>query len=417
MPTLTALPNEVLHQILLYFEHDPPTLLSLSLLTHNLHALARPHLYRHLALFVSTRSDPISAQYELLMRTLTHAPSPAPLVRHLVLSVHKGVAESHARANALLRLLPNLTTLRISAGRGRADFKPTFLASNPLPALTELVLDDPQLTVPVLLSWLALPALRALTLTLLFFPSHPSPTPPPPSTPSPLLSLNLGTRHIPPHLLSALLAHTPHLTSLSLAFPGPTPPRVAHNHPSALHPSAIAAALQPVQNSLRALHMGSGVLPPATAHDGSRLDLSAWPELRLVNVPAGVLFTTAGPARTGRDGIGALLPPALEVLQIDFDFGWGVLYLDDGWGAFRAAGHGAVERWKWAWLLEVARGKRGGRWPGLRAVRLEERIKQPRGFRYDRVVWQPPLDLLRAFEEVGVELVVWLRGPLPGRVR
>ncbi|MCJ1318340.1 hypothetical protein MMC15_003668 [Xylographa vitiligo] len=407
MPTLTTLPNEVLHQILLYVEHETATLLSLSLLTPALHTLARPHLYRHITLYVSTRRDPISARYELLMRTLKHAPSPAPLVRHLELTLPKGVAESYTRANALLRRLSGLTTLRISASRARTAFTPTFLAEVLLPELASLTVEDPQLSIPVLVSWLVSPALRSLTAPLLRFPAQPPDMPPPLMPPSPLAALNLGTTHVPLASLVALLDRMPRLERLSLAVPG---------LPTAYSPAAIAGGLDPVRASLRVLDVCSGVPPMEDlAHDGSRLDLSAFGALREVNVPAGCLFATKRPARKGRDGVGALLPGSLEVLQISFDFSWGILYLDDGFPAFQAAGHGAVERGKWAWLEELARGKKQGTWPGLRAVRLEERIKQPRGFRYDRLVWQPPGELAGLFEEVGVELVVWLRAPMTGK--
>ncbi|MCJ1401439.1 hypothetical protein MMC11_004652 [Xylographa trunciseda] len=414
MPTLTALPNEVLHQIILYLEHDLSALRKLSILNHNLYALTRPHLYRRINVFITTRKDPLSVGYDLFMRTLTHEPLPGPLVRHVVLMLQKGLVEIHTRANTLLRLLPGLVTLRIDAGHGRVGFTPTFLASNPLYALTELVLNDPQLTIPVLISWLALPSLHSVTTSVLYFPPNAPRMPASPSTPSALSSLKLGSTHIRPPLLHALLSHTPQLSALSLALPGlstPFAPRVTHNMMVALSPAEVAAALEPVQGSLRVLNLSSGVMTGWGGHDGTRMDFSAWSQLRELNVPASCLFATMGPARTGRDGIGRLLPRSLEVLQISFDFEWGVLYLDDGWAAFDAAGHGEVERWKWAWLEEIARGK-NERWPGLRAVKLEERIKQPKGFYYDRVVWMQPRELVELYKEVDVTLEVWLRQPL-----
>ena len=61
-------------------------------------------------------------------------------------------------------------------------------------------------------------------------------------------------------------------------------------------------------------------------------------------------------------------------------------------------------------MADLARAKLEGTLPALRSVRLEERIKQPRGFVYDRIVWTPPGELAGVFEDAEVELVVWLRG-------
>ena len=48
----------------------------------------------------------------------------------------------------------------------------------------------------------------------------------------------------------------------------------------------------------------------------------------------------------------------------------------------------------------------------LNDLTIEERIKHPKGFSFDRHVWQPPSHLRETLVREAIDLQVWLRKPM-----
>lgn len=67
---------------------------------------------------------------------------------------------------------------------------------------------------------------------------------------------------------------------------------------------------------------------------------------------------------------------------------------------------------RYTWLSELVQGSVGDEdGVGLRQIVIEERIKHPRGFRYGRLVWEPPSTMKNVCVNAGLDLSVWLRKP------
>jgi hypothetical protein len=73
----------------------------------------------------------------------------------------------------------------------------------------------------------------------------------------------------------------------------------------------------------------------------------------------------------------------------------------------------AKERKQLAWLWELLSMKKR-HLPELAFIWLEERIKAPRGFEYDRLPMPPAPPLAEALHDAGVKFRLWLRIPLIG---
>ena len=134
--------------------------------------------------------------------------------------------------------------------------------------------------------------------------------------------LDLGRAHIPPLELCKALKLASSITKLRCAMPGVEkvkdrrmigrPMRVSMASP--LSPAMIVQAFSPLQSSLTNLHLNHETFTMWPSHDGTRLDMSNFICMKILEVPS-TCFFEASPKQQ-RNSVTPLLPPSLEKLSV-----------------------------------------------------------------------------------------------------
>lgn len=103
--------------------------------------------------------------------------------------------------------------------------------------------------------------------------------------------------------------------------------------------------------------------------------------------------------------------------QLWFPFGNYFLYSDDELSQWFPDGQydhclESKHSSRYAWLSELMEANIMSSGPfNLRAIRIDERIKGPRGFGYGRHIWDLPAPLRSICSDTGIEFTGWLRKP------
>ncbi|KAG4440031.1 hypothetical protein IFR05_004481 [Cadophora sp. M221] len=149
-------------------------------------------------------------------------------------------------------------------------------------------------------------------------------------------------------------------------------------------------------------------------HDGSRLDLSSFVKLKVLNIAALCIFAPL-PLRIPREGLYKLLPYSLERLAVKFCYEVGIFYStipgvgqveQQGLAKFRSED---LDKSSYRWILELAIFKDSS-FPRLDSVYLYEAVRE-RYALFASEDWDPPLVIDYAFDEADIELDVYVRVP------
>ncbi|KAF2806067.1 uncharacterized protein BDZ99DRAFT_574290 [Mytilinidion resinicola] len=436
MALLTDLPDDILLEILAYFEHSKRDLLRVSSTCRRLLAPARTHIYRTVDILVySARSfnpgdirikktgviprsgnpEPDCNTLYLLLRSLDNNSSIGRLVRSLCLSWNSFPSKSLENARELEKLfkaLPNLRHLEISdkkfannfnqQGPDYPDHTKYILEESSKYPLRSYVLDLGRLTSTKLASAMILPTVETITtprfcdigrgtgpLTILdpnledFFASRLS-------APSNLKNLDLGTYRISLPVLEGILNFAPKLQRLKATLPGRSCRYQDRDYGLVasdrwLNPSTISRALQPVHHTLEELTMVNDRRAWAGT-DNTRADFTGFTKLRKMCVAPGFWFKWGAFAygehmnidhgfvadHEDRCGLWELLPPNLEELEIYFQFYSGIFCVSIP-HVTKLENMLDMPSKHYHWIQELATFKSTA-FPSLRSVRLIEQV-------------------------------------------
>lgn len=410
MAWLVNLSDDLILEILSHLEYDKATLLVVSLVQKRIGRLSQPYLYKHARLDICTEN------YEQFARSINMNEILRPLVRDLnILWIERPGAElPRQSAQHLVAQLPCVQefSLRIETSSpfdSRLYVRPVSPACNYTLTVRSQCTETTDMAEFIFTSGAHSLTVNYLTLSSLSrnfnAPSNAT------LHTAPLQSLDLHySICVPFPVLNTLLSFPSSLRTLRCAIPGMSSIEILTDatryllprQRGHLKPSTISRALSPVAKSLETLELiGAG--EEWSSYDGSRLDLSAFTQLKRLSVASHLLLDSpqAGPKR---NGLYALLPLALEELTINFDFGNYILT------APSLNGHTHINSTTlisyYAWIAELATHK-PIHFPGLRTVSLMERTKSSKGRQSACKAWAVPEDLKGAFDVAGIEL--WTR--------
>lgn len=340
MPRLLDLSNEIIDRILSYIADDESSLCSLATTNRRLSELSQRLLYRHLAVSVISPELSRINSYACLLRTLAHSPKLGKQV--LSVKLHwaarmngEGYIPDMAnrRANNLLTRLPNIKGLEIAHRNHRYEpFTADFLHENPVSKLQKVTHVDIQMTVSEIAQYFKVPSLEEIRVggiklsQVTLSSTYVNIALDEGRHTSSLNILDLGSsHHLPPSTLRSLLSIPRSVRALLCTFPGYQPSLPKFNNIckikmlQPLSPHSTAAALTPLQYCLVELYLTSGARTYWPGHDGSRLDLSMFTKLEIMEVPASCYFSVGEGAWHERRNMWRLLPGSLRKLKVRKD--------------------------------------------------------------------------------------------------
>jgi hypothetical protein len=330
MVKLQELPTELLSEIFSYLAWDKQLLRNLALQCKCFSLAVRPILLRNIVL--TPNGGPKSLKLELFNRSICEAPLLASMVRSLSIIWSESSIKLHGNIDSLLSRLTALRVLKVQNSSDHAPFKNNFLNVNNMNKLTEVALNDTNLTVEILVRYIFLENIHRLSVLWLRNPAPPTfdllgyheaewpaPSLPKGKTPgsSPLVVLDLGPIfHLPEPVLKEILSWPKALRQLRSTIPGQNDPGrfgVSKQLLSTLSPESISRALSPTKDTLEDLELIDTTCE-WPGHDETRMDLSDFKALRKIWVPSTCFFKnfTYG---VKREGMYMLLPPSLVDLR------------------------------------------------------------------------------------------------------
>ena len=238
---------------------------------------------------------------------------------------------SNTKSNEILSLLPNIESLSVSTESDCWPFTPDFLTHNPVPNLREIRLPGFGTSFDDVLPLLAIPSIDELVV------NHPDTDRPPEAPPvdnvqrRSLTKLYLGSDSMHLSSLGKYLEHLDGLKGLQIGSPyldadvneddtseNPTLMEQADEARKMHSPSGVGLLLEPFKTTLNELCLtNSSYGRRPGKHDGTRLDLSEFVNLKRMIVSSDVFFTSPMPLPSEeRRGVWALLPPRLETLSV-----------------------------------------------------------------------------------------------------
>lgn len=333
MSLLESLPGEMIHEILSFLQHDRPSLCSLARVNRFFGALSSLYIFRHVNLSIPDPHATTWKQIESFVRSVDERPSLTLQVQSLGLKW----TQSHfwdtalamgVQTNDLLSRLPNLQSLSLETYRfHRFNIQPFSLESSPMSSLRSITISDKSIAMDDVICLMYIKTIEYLRIVDMdgrrtSSDRHMEPT----RTAAHLSTLCFGTSfYLPDHNLREVLCRAPALKDLSCNLPGREVMRGClgatgtgdfdRKMTSSLSPAGIARALEPVRDSLVRLHLGDNAHTQWAGHDGSRMDLSQFGQLKTLRVESPCFFRDRVPDAS-RNGVYALLPPALEELDV-----------------------------------------------------------------------------------------------------
>ncbi|KAF8856791.1 hypothetical protein BDZ45DRAFT_745110 [Acephala macrosclerotiorum] len=423
---LHELDQDVLSIIVSLLSSERKDVVNLALTSRALYSIARrPEL-----IYITSPSARLS-----FTRSCIEEPSYGQRARSLYLKIDSKKTTSRYAIFEFLQQMPNLQSLDLDAG-----VKPHFISvllderlllrNN----LRHLHITDTTLTVTDLWSLSSLPRMRHLEISSrqeIAFSSR-DPTSFEPSQLRHLRMFELGSNtYVQLPLLEELLTHCPKLETLECTIilplvaqaPAQGPwlhplyPRPTHyNSPERLLATLLQAPRTLVNLSLFTNGL-NGVI-----HDGSRLDLSSFVNLKNLTATADLFIAPVG-SNVSRNGLYRLLPSKIESFtkssKLLFGANTGIFYdvthrrIDEPIRKY------FLEKWldepSLRWITEISENKQEC-FLGLKKVELREILKEGK-MPHNRVVserWEPTRAMRTAFEGAGIGLEIWIRdGEIP----
>lgn len=280
--------NDVLRSVLAYLNPDDLTALARS--SRHFVPAVQEHLYRNVEISSERGAD----QLQFLYRTLSESPVLSNMVRNVVIDLQSTSRTVLEQVRALLVMLGSVQSIYM-------QIHPSSPASDLLEGCLTSILVN-------------LASLRELRLHWREFPDVITESIPMGSCET----LPLQTLEIQSGISLAAfyrLIHPLHsLKSLNCMIPGTRGPYSSRSMIDQLSPFRIFKSLEPTKVTLTELRLYSGDQHWPT-NDGTRLDLSSFTALKILDIPHLLLFCSPGPDPS-RDGTYLLLPPNLEHLKV-----------------------------------------------------------------------------------------------------
>ncbi|KAF2498960.1 hypothetical protein BU16DRAFT_524972 [Lophium mytilinum] len=431
--SLLVLPDDMLKEVLSYFEFDKTTLSKLALQCHRLNALVPAHMFRYLEISST-------GQLQLLERSFQEN---SDLTRHvracIVLSPDEFGTLGDRVPKALSRF-PNLRSFKAQRAlqfqdrdaRGRimisryryeepltrpgifeCDFIEELYHSN----ITSVHLST-NFNMTEIWQFLLLNGLHTLRATNLHY-----------LTAQPIDFGEPGKMSCVKHLeltggkfwssrpdnLGNLLERTPMLQHLKCSLTeGRSRPGVHDIRPLArmiqhLRVSLLARALERVKESLEVLELSSDMQGTGIGRTNASFDLSRMSKLKRIEAPSICFFHIGGPTQD-RCRLCEQLPMGLEKLTINFHSDAGIFHHPPNFRS-RNTPWADIPPGNIEWLFHWA-DCLSSRLPNLRLIKLRETntvLSQDEWLDRDIVAWEVPVPLTEAFERSGAKLEVWLR--------
>jgi hypothetical protein len=172
MVTLQELPTEILSHVFSYFVSDTHLLRNLALQCHCFSLAVRPILLRQV--YLAANGGPRTLKVELFNRTIRENPDLSEMVRSLSLSWSESNAELHGNIESLLGRLTTLRVLKVQNNTDQDCFKHNYLDANPMYELSEVTLNDTNMTVENFARYIFLENIHHLTVLWLRNPTPPT---------------------------------------------------------------------------------------------------------------------------------------------------------------------------------------------------------------------------------------------------
>ena len=332
MAHLSTLSNELLESIFGHFAHDNHTLCTLAVVNRHFSAIVREQLIRHLMICFK---DPLAGVEKIkhILRKLSSSPELGNQVRSVDLTLVRRPSipcmENYpvsakmvdSWVDTLLAATPNLQRYEIHSNMPLSYrlSVPNFLTKSLADRIQDLVIRARQLSIDETTTLLLLPNLRILRIY-------------PEKVAHQLRSekdrderlmarlevFDLGRMpNLSPTALRLLLSLPQSVKALCCAPPGIfADMRRRRQTLAPFSPSDLNFALEPLKNSLVCLQVEGFHLARWPGHDGSRLDMTTFTKLEILEVPETYFFDIESKGWARRLRLWALLPAALRKLMV-----------------------------------------------------------------------------------------------------
>lgn len=422
MAKLADLPVEVLESIFDCHYKGTQTLSALSRVCKRIGAVANVLLYRHVVMDTINEDHPFQTG-RLLLCTLVERPDIGSEIASFDFSWESQERGLETTLQRILALMPHLNCLQLTGPFDPFDFMPAveldFLNGYLSPSLTSLTLKNRcTFSLDSILDILALPNLTRLDIDCYHEDRH--------SEHNPLsskkndvndlnaaslvpLSLCIGSdagtiNCMSPDSFRSILQKRPNVVKFEAIFPGMKQDSpFAKPHEQTFSPRTFVHRISSISSTLIELR-----IDPASGYwfpiDGSRLDLSSFPQLTKLSVPSECYFIAQLPSPS-RCGIWKLLPRSLVTFEILF-VGQGIFCF--GWSPqsfyeFEKQGCVASPA-TYSWMQELVEYK-STYFPGLARITLRHLCEERK-----QAIWELPEPLKSLAIDAGLDLsVIWKR--------